>query len=148
MKYEPGWGAFCKKRDASVVYPQQLPALRSELPRPFFLEDYKRPKEWIGTGPLFSAERKSASEWLGEKSRQALLAMQDYVEADSTKLGGVAVLRGTRFSITQLLAEIADSDLMVDIADDFDLMENDLRGFLHALAVYLNRPMHNANRST
>lgn len=61
---------------------------------------------------------------------------KEYIESSPTKLGGIPVLRGTRFSITQLLAELADSDIIEEIAEDFELDANQIKGGLHALSRY------------
>jgi uncharacterized protein (DUF433 family) len=79
-------------------------------------------------------------QWLADRSSEALLALRDYVEATPQKLGGIPVFQGTRFSIPQLFTELADSDAVHDIADNFELDEEKLRKFLRAFAVYLNKP--------
>lgn len=61
------------------------------------------------------------------------------VEVNPRKLGGKPVLRGTRFSISQLLAEIGDHDVIKEIADDFELDEIQLRQVIHALALSLDQ---------
>jgi uncharacterized protein (DUF433 family) len=82
----------------------------------------------------------SHEQWLADRSRLAMVALRNCIEISPKKLGGVPVFRGTRFSASQLLAELADSDAIKGISDDFEVKENLLREFLHALAVHLNRP--------
>jgi len=85
--------------------------------------------------------RQGDQDWLANRSHQAMIALRDYIESDPKRLGGIPVFKGTRFSVPQLFAELADSDAIADIAADLDLSAAKLRKFLHALAVYLNRPV-------
>lgn len=74
------------------------------------------------------------------RAHQAMVALGELVEMDPQKLGGVPILRGTRFSIPQLLAEIADGDSVEDVADNFELDKQQVQKFFHALAVFLDKP--------
>lgn len=80
-------------------------------------------------------------QWLADRLRAATLALNDCVEAVPEKLGGVPVFSGTRFSVSQLFGELADSEAVHEVADNFEVDENTLRKFLHALAVCLNKPV-------
>lgn len=77
---------------------------------------------------------------ISDRYRQAVIALRNCLESNPQKLGGVPVFRGTRFSASQLLAELADSDAITGIADEFEIEEQALQTFLHALAVYFDRP--------
>ena len=74
--------------------------------------------------------------------RQALRTLVDCVEIDPQKLGGVPVLAHTRFSVAQLFAELADSgsDAIDEIAENYEVDPELLRQFLHAFAVYVDKP--------
>ena len=69
-----------------------------------------------------------------------MVALNDLIEVNPRKLGGVPVLKSTRFSIGQLLSELADSAAVSEVASDFELDEEQVRQTLHALAVFLNHP--------
>jgi uncharacterized protein (DUF433 family) len=77
-----------------------------------------------------------------ERARQAMLVLDRYVAINPDKLGGVPLLRGTRFSIPELLSEIAEGDSTDDIADNFELDKQHIQEFLHALAVFLDKPRY------
>ena len=62
------------------------------------------------------------------------IELPNLVDRDPNKCGGVPVLRNTRFAVAQLIAELADSDSVGEIADDFDLSESQIREFLRELA--------------
>ncbi len=68
-------------------------------------------------------------------------ALQECVETSPDRLGGVPVLRGTRFSVSQLFAELADSAAVDELADDLELDPALLKKFLHALAMQLDKPI-------
>lgn len=84
----------------------------------------------------------SHEQWLAERSRRAMIVLRDCVEATKTKLGGIPVVTGTRFSVSQLFSELADSDAIQEIAENFEVDEKPMRKLLHALSVYLDRPVY------
>lgn len=137
--HERTWAPLHKKQqEADAVRTRLMGDLRNENKQ---LEVPKRKgmKQWTIALPLvFDYEQE---QWLVERSRQAMIVLRNSVESRPGKLGGAPVLKGTRFSVTQLLAELADSDAVEEIADNFELDKNEIRQFLHAFSVYLNRPM-------
>ena len=68
-------------------------------------------------------------------------ALRDCVEINPHKLGGIPVLRGTRFPVSQLLSHLADGDSVADVAENFDLDQEQLTTLLHVLSAYLDRPL-------
>jgi uncharacterized protein (DUF433 family) len=79
-------------------------------------------------------------EWLAFRWKCAALALRDSVEIDSRKRGGIPVVRGTRFTISQLLAEIADDRSLSEIANELELDLVLLEQFLRGLSICLDRP--------
>lgn len=76
-----------------------------------------------------------------ERASQAVLTLQECVEVSPERLGGIPVLRGTRFSVAQLFAELADRAAVDELADDLELDPALIKRLLHALAVQLDKPM-------
>ena len=66
--------------------------------------------------------------------------LHESVEVDPEKRGGVPVLRGTRLTLAQLLAEIADGRHVVEIASDFEIDLEMAKRFLEGLSLSLDRP--------
>ena len=65
-----------------------------------------------------------------------------YVDAYPDKMGGVPCLRGTRFPVAQLIAElVASGDALGYLIDDFDLPRSVVCGFMQSLADGLNKPV-------
>jgi len=64
---------------------------------------------------------------------------EDYVMTDPEIMSGVPVLKGTRFPIAQILAELANDYSISEIAEDFNLDENKITGFLNNLAEEFNK---------
>lgn len=62
------------------------------------------------------------------------------VEITTTKRGGVPVLKGTRFTLAQLLAEISEGRSVQELAADFDLDIDIIKSYLESLAAYFDRP--------
>jgi uncharacterized protein (DUF433 family) len=82
----------------------------------------------------------SNEEWLGHRARHAIIMLRSCTETNPYRCGGVPVIRGTRFTLAQVLAELADGRDVRGIADDFDLEIELLKEFLRGLAICLDRP--------
>ena len=78
--------------------------------------------------------------WIAERVRSALVYLREATEIDPRKLGGIPVVAGTRFSIAQLLAEIAEGQSINEITDDFELDTSKVEQILRSLSIYLDRP--------
>ena len=79
--------------------------------------------------------------WVAEQVRQAMLALRDCIEFSPYKMGGVPVLKGTRFPVAQIFAQLADGDTVAELAENFELESERISTLLHALAAYINRPV-------
>jgi uncharacterized protein (DUF433 family) len=82
----------------------------------------------------------SEEEWLAERARHALLMLRDCVEVNPGKHGGIPVLRGTRFPIAQVFAELSEGLSIEQLAADFDLDRDMLKHLLEGFAIQLDRP--------
>ncbi len=78
--------------------------------------------------------------WMAERSRQAMNMLHETVDIDQDLMKGVPVLKGTRFPISQLLAEIAEGRSVDQIAKAFRLNLELIKDLLHGLALHLDRP--------
>lgn len=76
-----------------------------------------------------------------ERVWYALAELRECTESHPDKLSGVPVLRGTRFTLAQLLAELADGRNTQEIADAFTIEATLIERFLYGLSAYLNRPV-------
>jgi uncharacterized protein (DUF433 family) len=63
------------------------------------------------------------------------------VEITPSKSGGVPVLSGTRFSVAQLLGELADGKSVAGISREFGLKRQHLAELLRGIAIQLDRPL-------
>ncbi len=82
----------------------------------------------------------TCDDWTIANLLNSVEAWDTCVETRTDKCGGVPVLRGTRFTIAQILAELAESGSVTDLAENFDLNPDDVSKALHALSAALNRP--------
>ena len=62
------------------------------------------------------------------------------VDIDPEIHGGMPVLHGTRFTVSQALAELAETKGPSDFAEDFDLNPESVRNLLMALSLVFQRP--------
>lgn len=79
-------------------------------------------------------------QWLTERTQHAIRELGDCVERNPAKLGGVPVLKGTRISVAQILAELGEGQSAEEVADDFDLDVGLVKKLVQGLAVCLDRP--------
>jgi uncharacterized protein (DUF433 family) len=91
--------------------------------------------------PLQTVPQPPAEEWLAERTKYALVSLHDCVEVDPDKVGGVPVLRGTRFTVAQLFAEISEGRSLPDIAEGFRLDLEQLKKVMEGLSIHLDRPL-------
>jgi uncharacterized protein (DUF433 family) len=68
-----------------------------------------------------------------------LVASSEFIVADPDRAGGKPTLKGSRFTVASLLAELADGDRSLNaLIEDFDLDEVPARGFLRELSRWMN----------
>jgi uncharacterized protein (DUF433 family) len=79
-------------------------------------------------------------QWFSECVLWGDEALQKAVEIDPKRRGGIPVLKGTRFTVGQTLAELADSAGVAEVANRFDLDEATIRELLYGLALLAERP--------
>jgi len=87
-----------------------------------------------------SARNVRLESWFTECAKWADEALQKSVEIDPKRRGGVPVLKGTRFTVGQTLAELADSTGVPEVAERFDLDEETIRGLLYGLSLLAEKP--------
>lgn len=121
-QYDPWLPRFAQTEEICAVVPRR-----------------DRIESWDVPGKLPSAPA-SSDEWIATRLRKAAVILRDCVIIDADVRGGIPVLMGTRFSIAQVLAEIADGKGICDIAQEFDLDENLLRRLFEGLSIHLDRP--------
>lgn len=97
--------------------------------------------EWWLVPTTSRSERSLADEeWLGERLRYSTIALRECIEVNPNKRGGIPVIRGTRFTVAQLLAEIAEGRSLNEIAEDFEIDLHLLKKLLESMSIYLDRP--------
>ena len=71
----------------------------------------------------------------------ANMLLPECVEVNPNKRGGIPVIRGTRFTAAQVLAEIADGRSVAELCETFEIDAETVTEFLQALSIYLDRPV-------
>jgi uncharacterized protein (DUF433 family) len=79
-------------------------------------------------------------ERLAKRLQHAIQQLHGCVEVSLAIRGGIPVVKGTRFTVAQVLAELAEGRSIVEVADDFDLDLACLKNLLHSFAICLDRP--------
>ena len=82
-----------------------------------------------------------AGQWLTQRAQYATRERGDCVEWNTNKLGGAPVLKGTRISVAQVLAELGEGQSAEEVAADFDLDVVLVKKTVQGLAVCLDRPV-------
>jgi uncharacterized protein (DUF433 family) len=62
------------------------------------------------------------------------------IDIDPEIRGGVPVLHGTRFTVSQALAELADTSCLTDFAENFDIDVEVVKNMLVGLSLLFQRP--------
>ena len=78
---------------------------------------------------------------LAERAFWAASVLRDSVDVDPARRSGVPVLKGTRFTVAQLFAELAEGRSVVEVADDFELDLDTIKNLLHGFSAHLDRPL-------
>ena len=82
-----------------------------------------------------------AGQWVTQRVQYATRELGDCVEWNVDKLGGAPVLKGTRISVAQILAELGEGQSAEEVAADFDLDVALVKRLVQGLAVCLDRPV-------
>jgi len=135
-RYDFQFPAKIRKREIAPM-PRLVPEPLIERAR---VPERKERRDWLVQTDFRPIRWLSGEEQIGEQLRQASLALRTCVEISVKKLGGVPVLKGTRFSVAQVLSQIADGDSVQELAENFELDRQQVSTLLHALAAYLDRP--------
>jgi len=96
--------------------------------------DYRRCQAEIPLIVLFRFPGPALCAYFGSEQ------LKECVEIDPKIRGGVPVLKGTRFTVSETLAELAESDAIDDVADNFDLEQSKIKDLLNGLSLLLNCP--------
>jgi uncharacterized protein (DUF433 family) len=96
--------------------------------------------DWLTFVKSVSIRNVRLEQWFAECALWGHEALQNSVEIDPNRRGGVPVLKGTRFTVAQTLAELADSSGVPEIANEFDLDEETIRQLLYGLALLAEKP--------
>ncbi len=130
-----------KKSDSSPEwFAEKQPAITALAG--FTTDEADRPSDkgaWFDV-PIARGISLTPEEWFVEKFRLATLMMKECVEIDPETRSGVPLLRGTRFPVSRILADLADGLDVKEIADDYDLDLVLIMKLLDGMAAYLGRP--------
>jgi uncharacterized protein (DUF433 family) len=96
--------------------------------------------EFVGS-KLPRPEKARLEDWLGRRLRRAEIVLQESVARDAKTRRGTLVIRGTRFPVARVFAEISDDRRLSEIAEDFDLDINMLRQLVEGMAIVFERPV-------
>ncbi len=80
-------------------------------------------------------------QWLADRLEHASRELDDCVELNPEKLGGIPVLKGTRISVAQIMAEIGEGSSAAEVSADFDLDVALVKRLVKGLALCLDRPV-------
>jgi uncharacterized protein (DUF433 family) len=96
--------------------------------------------DWSRNFRILKGHSVRAEEWYFQCAFFGLESLRHCVEVDPHRRGGVPVLRGTRFTVAEALAELAESSGVHQVAENFDLDDEVLRDLLNSLSLLLNQP--------
>ena len=77
------------------------------------------------------------------KMNRAVERLSEYIDIDPARRAGIPVIKGTRFRVSQLFAQLADGDSISDLEENLELDRALLQNLLHALSVVIDQPAAN-----
>ena len=95
--------------------------------------------EWARQVSSLRSTRQRSLEWYLECNLIGNQILQESIEINPRRAGGVPVLAGTRFTVAQTLAELARSSGVSEIAGNYDLDPKAIREMLNGLSLILMR---------
>lgn len=84
--------------------------------------------------------RLKTQNWVAECVANGYQTLTTTLTIDPDIRGGVPVLKGTRFTAAQALAELAETSGVTEFADEFDVDADVVRDMLMGLSLILHRP--------
>ncbi|MEX2285582.1 MAG: DUF433 domain-containing protein [Planctomycetaceae bacterium] len=125
-----------QKPHVSILGPQ------TKCPRPIVQEDLQfRKREATGWEDAFNPSRPgSHAAHIAYRTYMGVLMLRDSIDVDRERRHGIPVLKGTRFTASQVLAQIADGDSLQDLTDGLQLDHDILVNFLRGLSIILDHP--------
>jgi uncharacterized protein (DUF433 family) len=67
-------------------------------------------------------------------------SLSQYIDIDPEIRGGVPVLHGTRFTVAQALAELAETSCLTEFSEEFDIDVEVVKNMLIGLSLIFQRP--------
>ena len=93
----------------------------------------------IVSSPPISRRRLVTAEWYIECQSHGWAMLNHLIEIDPGRRGGVPVLRGTGFTVAQLFAELAETEAVEEVADNFSLDIEQIRDLLNGFSLIMQR---------
>jgi len=133
---EHEWGIGRKE---GVVAARPPPTFRetdwlAAVPPPTFRET-----DWPAV-ELVSTHVSPTEEWFFQCQAYGMSELSSVVDVDPERCAGVPVLAGTRFTVSQVFAELADGRSINDLADNFDIDFMVFESLLNGMSLIFNRP--------
>ena len=100
----------------------------------------KETDDWARQISFLRPTHQRALAWYLECNLLGNKLLHDVVQINPRRAGGVPVLAGTRFTVAQTLAELAESTGVSEVADNYDLNPETIREMLNGLSLILMRP--------
>jgi uncharacterized protein (DUF433 family) len=99
----------------------------------------------IGWGRAFrdlTFRKLKTQQWVSECIANGYQALTMSLDIDPDIRGGVPVLKGTGFTASQALAELADTSGVLELSMEFEIDPNVVKEMLNGLSLILQRPCH------
>src|SRR5208337_2628622 len=99
-----------------------------------------RESDWaLPAGELVSTHVSPTEEWFFQCQAYGMSELSSVVDVDPERCAGVPVLAGTRFTVSQVFAELADGRSIYELADNFDIDAVVLESLLNGMSSIFNR---------
>lgn len=83
----------------------------------------------------------AAVQWLIQRVQFASSELSDCIERNPLKYSGVPVVKGSRISVAQIFAELAEGMSADEVAEDFSLEPALVKRLVSGFSICLDRPL-------
>jgi uncharacterized protein (DUF433 family) len=101
--------------------------------------DERMPWAWGRAVSVLFDRRLRTERWLAECVAAGFETLSVSITIDPDIRGGVPVMKGTRFTVAQALAELAETSGVTEFAEEFDIDPTVVRNMLGGLSLILHR---------
>jgi uncharacterized protein (DUF433 family) len=85
--------------------------------------------------------RLATQQWIAACVTEGVRSLDEAIDVDPEIHGGAAVLKGTRFPVAQILAELTETGAITELSEEFDLDPHKVRTLFEAMSLIFQQSL-------